>query len=91
MSYAYSNRVTSPQTHTYATDIRSAHDVAHVLGIPAYAVYQTLVVLPPHGKPLLMIIPGPWALDLKRLAQALVHNQAPFFGMTRCASGSQRS
>jgi Cys-tRNA(Pro)/Cys-tRNA(Cys) deacylase len=71
MSYAGSNRVTSPQTHTYATDIRSADDVAHVLGIPAYEVYQTLVVLPPHGKPLLMIIPGPWALDLERLAQAL--------------------
>ena len=71
MSYACSNRVTSPQTRTYATDIRSADDVAHVLGIPAYAGYQTLVVLPPHGKPLLMIIPGPWGLDLKRLAQAL--------------------
>jgi len=71
MSYACSNRVTSPQAHTYAPDIRSADDVAHVLGISAYEVYQTLVVLPPHGKPLLMIIPGPWGLDLKRLAQAL--------------------
>jgi prolyl-tRNA editing enzyme YbaK/EbsC (Cys-tRNA(Pro) deacylase) len=71
MSYACSNRVTSPQTRTYATDIRSADDVAHVLWVPAYEVYQTLVVLPPHGKPLLMIIPGPWALDLKRLAQVL--------------------
>jgi Cys-tRNA(Pro)/Cys-tRNA(Cys) deacylase len=71
MSYACSNRVTSPQTRTYATDIRSADDVAHVLWVPAYEVYQTLVVLPPHGKPLLMIIPGLWALDLKQLTQAL--------------------
>ena len=59
------------QAHIYATDIRSAEDVAHVLGIPAAEVYKTLVVLPPHGKPLLLIIPGPRALDLKRLAQAL--------------------
>jgi hypothetical protein len=51
-----------------ATDIRSADDVAHVLWVLVYQVYQTSVVLPPHGKPLLMIIPGPWALDLKRLA-----------------------
>jgi Cys-tRNA(Pro)/Cys-tRNA(Cys) deacylase len=57
--------------YTYATDIRSAGDVAHVLGIPAHEVYKTLVVLPPPGKPLLMISPGPWALDLRRLAQAL--------------------
>jgi Cys-tRNA(Pro)/Cys-tRNA(Cys) deacylase len=71
MSYACSNRVTSPQTRTYATDIRSTDDVAHVLWVPAHEVYQTFVVLPPHGKPLLMIIPGPWALDLKRLAQVL--------------------
>jgi Cys-tRNA(Pro)/Cys-tRNA(Cys) deacylase len=59
------------QAYTYATDIRSAGDVARVLGISAHEVYKTLVVLPPHGKPLLMISPGPWALDLKRLAQAL--------------------
>jgi Cys-tRNA(Pro)/Cys-tRNA(Cys) deacylase len=72
MSYAFSNHLTSPyQAHTYATDIRSAGHVAHVLGIPAHEVYKTLVVLPPHGKPLLMIIPGSRALDLKRLAQVL--------------------
>jgi Cys-tRNA(Pro)/Cys-tRNA(Cys) deacylase len=59
------------QTYTYATDICSAEDVAHGLGIPVHDVYKTLVVLLPHGKPLLVIIPGPCALDLKRLAQAL--------------------
>jgi Cys-tRNA(Pro)/Cys-tRNA(Cys) deacylase len=59
------------QAYMYATDIRSAEDVADVLGLPAREVYKTLVVLPPHGKPLLIIIPGPSALDLKRLAQAL--------------------
>jgi Cys-tRNA(Pro)/Cys-tRNA(Cys) deacylase len=45
--------------------------VAHVSGIPAHEVYKTLVVLPPHSQPLLVIIPGPCTLDLKRLAQAL--------------------
>jgi len=55
----------------YATAIRSAEEVAHVLGIPASEVYKTLVVLPSHGKPLLMTIPGPRALDLKRLTQGL--------------------
>jgi Cys-tRNA(Pro)/Cys-tRNA(Cys) deacylase len=45
--------------------------MAHVLGIPAHEVYKTSVVLPPHGKPLLMISPGSRALALKRLAQAL--------------------
>src|SRR5919108_3016255 len=65
------SRHISCQAYTYATDIRSAEDVAQALGVPAHEVYKTLVVLPPRGKPLLVIIPGPWALDLKRLAQAL--------------------
>ena len=59
------------QAYTYAADTRSAEDVARVLRIPAHEVYKTLVVLPPHGKPLLIVIPGPSALDLKRLARAL--------------------
>lgn len=59
------------QAYTYAPDIRSAEDVAQVLGVPAREVYKTLVVLPPRGKPLLVIIPGSCALDLKRLAQSL--------------------
>src|SRR5919109_4609973 len=59
------------QAYTYAPDIRSAEDVARVLGIPAHEVYKTLVVLPPHGKPLLTVMPGPSALDLRRLARAL--------------------
>jgi Cys-tRNA(Pro)/Cys-tRNA(Cys) deacylase len=61
----------SYQAYTYATDIRSAEDVASVLGIAAYEVYKTLVVLSPRGKPLLLVIPGPCTVDLKRLARAL--------------------
>lgn len=59
------------QAYTYAPDIRSAEDVAQVIGMPAREVYKTLVVLPLRGKPLLVIIPGSCALDLKRLAQSL--------------------
>ncbi|MHB9032643.1 MAG: YbaK/EbsC family protein, partial [Anaerolineae bacterium] len=42
--------------------------VASVLNIPANRVYKTLVVIPPHGKPVLAIVPGSKELDLKRLA-----------------------
>jgi Cys-tRNA(Pro)/Cys-tRNA(Cys) deacylase len=59
------------QAYTYSAEIRSAEDVAQVLGVPAHQVLKTLVVLPTRGKPLLVIIPGPCALDLKRLAHAL--------------------
>jgi prolyl-tRNA editing enzyme YbaK/EbsC (Cys-tRNA(Pro) deacylase) len=59
------------QAHIYAPAIRSAEDVAHGLGIPASEVCKSLVVLPPHGKLLLMIIPGPLGLDLKRLAETM--------------------
>ena len=57
--------------YTYDPDIRSAEDVAQVLGVPVQDVYKTLVVLPSRGKPLLVIIPAACALDLKRLAHAL--------------------
>lgn len=59
------------QAYSYPTDVRSAEDVAQVLGITAHEVYKTLVVLPPGGEPVLVIIPGPCTLDLKRLAQVL--------------------
>jgi Cys-tRNA(Pro)/Cys-tRNA(Cys) deacylase len=56
---------------TYSAAIRSAEEVAKVLGVPAQEVYKTLVVLPPRGRPLLVAIPGSCVLDLKRLAQAI--------------------
>jgi Cys-tRNA(Pro)/Cys-tRNA(Cys) deacylase len=59
------------QVYTYATAIRTAADVASVLGVPADEVYKTLVILPPRGKPLLVVIPATCELDLKRLARAL--------------------
>ena len=59
------------QVYTYAPDIRSAEEVAPVLGCPPHEVYKTLVVLPPRGRPLLVLIPGPSVLNLKGLAQAI--------------------
>ena len=59
------------QVYTYATDIRSAAEAARALGFPSHEVYKTLVVLPPRGRPLLVLIPGPCVLDLKRLARVV--------------------
>jgi Cys-tRNA(Pro)/Cys-tRNA(Cys) deacylase len=70
MSYPYSHHIPYA-AYTYAEDIRSAADVDQALDIPAHEVYKTLVVLPSNGKPLLLIIPGPWELNLEELAQAL--------------------
>lgn len=59
------------QTYTFAPDIHSARGVAEALGLPAHVVYKTLVVMPPQGRPLLVIAPGDRELDLDRLAQSL--------------------
>jgi Cys-tRNA(Pro)/Cys-tRNA(Cys) deacylase len=59
------------QAYAYSTAIRSAAEVAPALGFPPHEVYKTLVVLPPRGRPLLVLIPGPGVLDLKRLAQVV--------------------
>jgi Cys-tRNA(Pro)/Cys-tRNA(Cys) deacylase len=51
--------------------VLSASGVAEHLGMPAAQVYKTLVVLPVHGRPLLVMIPGDSELHLKQLAHAL--------------------
>jgi Cys-tRNA(Pro)/Cys-tRNA(Cys) deacylase len=51
--------------------VLSAKEAAEHLGLPACQVYKTLVVLPLHGKPLLVMVAGDRDLHLKRLAQAL--------------------
>jgi Cys-tRNA(Pro)/Cys-tRNA(Cys) deacylase len=48
--------------------IRSAKDVADHLGLSASQVYKTLVVLPPQGKPWLVMVPADRDIQLKRLA-----------------------
>jgi Cys-tRNA(Pro)/Cys-tRNA(Cys) deacylase len=48
--------------------IRSAKDVAAHLGLSASQVYKTLVVLPPQGKPWLVMVAADRNIQLKRLA-----------------------
>ncbi len=59
------------QVHEFSSDIRSAAEVAELLGVPTNQVYKTLVVTRERGRPLLVLISGSQALDLKRLAQAV--------------------
>jgi Cys-tRNA(Pro)/Cys-tRNA(Cys) deacylase len=58
------------QVHEFSTEIRSAEDAAQVMGAPPDHVYKTLVVLRERGRPLLVIVPGNKALDLKLLAKS---------------------
>jgi len=59
------------KVHTFSAEIRSATEVAEILGLPPQQVYKTLVVLRPKGKPLLAVIAADRELDLKLLAQEL--------------------
>jgi Cys-tRNA(Pro)/Cys-tRNA(Cys) deacylase len=58
-------------TFDYDAGVDSAVKVADAIGIPAEQVFKTLVVEPEdtNRKPLLVVIPGPDSLDLKRLAR----------------------
>ncbi len=51
--------------------IHSAHGVADYLGLPHDIVYKTLLVLPPKGKAMLVMVAGSRELNLKKLAQAV--------------------
>ena len=59
------------EAYTFSPTIHSAQGVAEVLGIPVHVVYKTLVVVPPEGRPLLVLAPGNRKLDLRLLARAL--------------------
>ena len=50
--------------------IHSADGVADYFGLPQDIVYKTLVVLPPNGKPMLVMVAGNRELDLKKIAKA---------------------
>ena len=56
-----------------ATRFHSAEEVAALIGVPAAQVYKTIVVLRAGrtGRPLLVLVPGDRAVDVKRLAAAL--------------------
>lgn len=55
--------------------IHSADGVADHFGLPHDLVYKTLVVLPPQGKPMLIMVAGSRELDLKKVAKATGHKK----------------
>jgi Cys-tRNA(Pro)/Cys-tRNA(Cys) deacylase len=56
--------------HEFPSHVRSAEEAAQTLGVPPEQVYKTLVVVRERGQPLLVLLPGDKALDLKQLARA---------------------
>lgn len=57
---------------SYPATTRDAEEVAELLGLPAFMVYKTLVVLPEAApKPVLVLLPADQQLDIKRLAQGI--------------------
>ena len=58
------------KAYQFPEDVHSAEGVAEVLQVPPGQVYKTLVVMRQRGKPLLVLVPGDQALDLKQLARA---------------------
>lgn len=60
-------------TYDYDAGVHSAVEVAQAIGLPADQVFKTLVALndQPRSKPMLVVVPGPSALELKRLAKAI--------------------
>ena len=59
------------RAHEFSPEIRSADEVADVLGVPRDHVFKTLVVTREHGRPLLVMLAGDKSLDLKLLAKAV--------------------
>jgi Cys-tRNA(Pro)/Cys-tRNA(Cys) deacylase len=58
------------QVHEFSSEIRSAEDAAQAMGARPEHVFKTLVVLRERRRPLLVMVPGNRALDLKLLAEA---------------------
>jgi len=60
------------EVHEYAPEIHSAVEAAQAMGVPVERVYKTLVVIreTPRARPLLVMVPGDRALDLRALARS---------------------
>jgi Cys-tRNA(Pro)/Cys-tRNA(Cys) deacylase len=55
----------------FSADIHSATEAAEAIGVDPSAVYKTLVVERPRGKPLLVMVAGDRQLDLGKLAASV--------------------
>lgn len=56
---------------TYDSNVRDAEVVAEQVGAPEEQVFKTLVAVRDRGKPMLVMVPAPQQLDLKKLAKAM--------------------
>jgi Cys-tRNA(Pro)/Cys-tRNA(Cys) deacylase len=72
---ALEQRKISYTVHKFPASIHSADGVADYLELPREMVYKTLVVLPPAGKPMLLMIAGSGELNLKKAAKATGHKK----------------
>lgn len=63
------------ETFAYPAELKDAAEVATAVGFPPPQVFKTLVVQPPDGdpraKPMLVMVPAPQQLDLKKLAKSI--------------------
>lgn len=60
------------ETFSYSTQIKSAEEVARVLGVPPSQVYKTLVMLRDHNaRPVLVMVPGDRDVDMRVLAKGM--------------------
>lgn len=62
------------RTYDTSGEFHSATDAAQLLGVPCESVYKTLVVLrepPKSGKPILVMVPAAFEVDLKLLSKSL--------------------
>jgi len=55
----------------YPSTVHSAEEVATLLGVPADAVFKTLVMFADGGRQLLVMVPGDGEVDLRLLARSL--------------------
>lgn len=69
-------------TYDYGGGVHSAVEVAQAIGLPEGQVFKTLVVLAddPKRKPMLVVVPGPDALDLKAFAKEASAKKARMAG-----------
>lgn len=56
---------------TYDSNVRDAEVVAEQVGAPEEQVFKTLVAVRDRGKPMVVMVPAPQQLDLKKLAKAM--------------------
>ena len=66
------SRKVAYQIYEYSPEIHSAVEAAQAIGQPAGRVYKTLVVVreAPRAKPILVMTPGDYELDLRALARS---------------------